>query len=109
MPHNVTALSACQKMYCVDVGEGAKVGRLGEFIQRPVGNFRHQSTSLFNCKPLDNSAPADVIYMMLLNVLVLDCQHVGLSKTPSPLFPSLRAWGVAMRRDDVEPARFVGT
>ena len=40
MPHNVTALSACQKMYCVDVGEGANVGRLRAFILRPVGNFR---------------------------------------------------------------------
>ena len=48
--------------------------------------------------------------MMLLNVLVvLDYQHVGLSMTPSPVFPSLRTRGVAMRRDYVELARFVGT
>ena len=32
MPHNVTALYACQKMYHVDVGEGANVGRLRAFI-----------------------------------------------------------------------------
>ena len=42
MPHNVTALYACQKMYRVDAGEGANVGRLRAFILRPVGNFRHQ-------------------------------------------------------------------
>ena len=42
MPHNVTALYACQKMYCVDVREGANVGRLGVFIQRHVGHFRQR-------------------------------------------------------------------
>ena len=47
--------------------------------------------------------------MMLLYVLVLDYQHVGLSMTPSPLFPALRARGVAMPRDDVELASYVGT
>ena len=67
------------------------------------------SSGPVNCKPRENSAPADVINIMLLNVLVLDYQHVGLSMTPSPLFPALRARGVAMRRDDVELARFVGT
>ena len=32
MPHHITALSPCQKTYCVNVGEGAKVERLWEFI-----------------------------------------------------------------------------
>ena len=30
----------CQKMYCVDDREGAKVKHLWEFILRPVGNFQ---------------------------------------------------------------------
>ena len=30
----------CQKMYYVDVGKGAKVEHLWEFILRPVGNFQ---------------------------------------------------------------------
>ena len=55
MPHNVTALSACQKMYCVDVGEGVNVGRLRAFILRPVGHFRHFKDEYMNLAGEDPS------------------------------------------------------
>ena len=55
MPHNVTALYACQKMYRLDVGEGANVGRLRAFIPRPVGNFRHSVIFKETPKPMSEA------------------------------------------------------